>query len=66
MYIGSPEGGSGTPWVPPQASLSLPPSVGALSIRAEAVVPVTDVWALAVRYGRRRRVITGTSPPTTH
>ncbi|MBN1139990.1 MAG: Ig-like domain-containing protein [Anaerolineae bacterium] len=46
IYIGSPANGLQAP----QASLSLPPSVGDLSFRAEAVVPVTDVWALAVRY----------------
>ena len=34
----------------PGASLSLPPLGSSLTFRAEAAVPVSDVWALAVRY----------------
>ncbi|MBN1661352.1 MAG: Ig-like domain-containing protein [Anaerolineae bacterium] len=46
VCIGSPGGGLQAP----HASLSLPPLGDDLTFRAEAVVPITDTWALAVRY----------------
>jgi hypothetical protein len=46
VYIGPPVGDM----YAPRPSLSRPPLGANLGFRAEAVVPVTDTWALTVRY----------------